>query len=383
MPGIKSRMLLVTKSLVLSLQARVHSRSLRQYPCQCLSGRQETSPGQVYTLGVRKTESRFPGTLQASDLGQAIAATDGRCALVSFVTSPIVVGRENVYVLFVTDSALATAAQSFEWTFTENGETASVQTTPLGEVSYQPQSIGSLDLQVRVLDSGSSEQASLSLRQSITSLNLILEGMISSAGDQPGPGVGNPEVVRELVNQYSVYYQGVQLKTPETGDSFLNFLFSMVFDGAHQRTPDQRKQHTDNLAQVLNDQNGDFASLIAESAGVCGIRLPLLAMTDGVAGTGSTAPLAWTELPDVPAQHDSAQQRLCQAVAGLGENARIDLFNLARFPKSNIAACVRILETLRDRYFSGTNFSDVLAGMSGTRAQWIVRHYREGPLSRS
>ena len=171
-------------------------------------------------MGVRKTETRFPGTLQATDLGQAIAAADGRCALVSFVTSPIVVGRENVYVAFVTDGGLAAAAQSFEWTFTENGGTPSVQTTQMGEVSYQPQSTGSLDLKVRILDSGSTEQANLSLTQEITSLNPILEGVISNAGDQPGPGVGNPEVVRELVNDYSVYYQGVQLKTPEAGDSF-------------------------------------------------------------------------------------------------------------------------------------------------------------------
>jgi len=195
--------------------------------------------------------------------------------------------------------------------------------------------------------------------------------------------VGNPDVVRELVNDYAVYYQGVQLKAPEAGDSFLNFLFSMVFDGAQQRTPDQRKQHVDELAQALDDQTGDFASLITEGAGVCGVRLPLLAMTDGIAGTGSAASLPWTELPDVPAQHDSAQQQLCQAVAGLDETALIDLFNIARFPKSNITACGRIVEALRDHYFAGTNFSDVLTGMSGTRSQWIVRHYREGPLSRS
>lgn len=334
-------------------------------------------------MGVRKTESRFPGTLQASDLGQATAASDGRCALVSFVTSPIVVGRKNVYVLFVTDSTLATAAQNFEWTFTENGGTPSVQTTQVAEISHAPQSTGSLDLKVRILDSANNEQATLSQTQEITSLNPILEGVISNAVDQPGPGVGNPDVVRELVNEYSVYYQGVQLKTPEADNSFLNFLFSMIFDGAQQRTTDQRNQHADDLAQALNDQTGDLASLVTEGAGVCGLRLPLLAMTDGVAGAGSAASLAWTELPDVPASHDSAELQLCQAVAGLDENTRIDLFNIARFPKSNITACGRILEALRDRYFAGTNFNDVLAGMSGTRAQWIVRHYREGPLSRS
>lgn len=43
------------------------------------------------------------------------------------------------------------------------------------------------------------EQANFELTQDIVSLNPILEGVIASAGDQPGPGVGNPDVVRELV----------------------------------------------------------------------------------------------------------------------------------------------------------------------------------------
>lgn len=334
-------------------------------------------------MDVRKTETRIPANSAPADLGESSVAPDDRCALISFITSPLVVNRENKYVVFVTDAGLATSAQSFEWTFTENGGTPNVQTSQLGEISYQAQSVGSLELKVRILDSGNNEQASLSLTQDIAPLNPILEGLITSAGDQPGPGVGNPDVVRELVNDYSVYYQGVKLQTPETGDSFLHFLFSMVFDGAQQRTVEQRKQHLDELALALNDQSADFASLIAEGAGVCGVRLSLLAMTSGVAGAGSTAPLTWTELPDVPAQHDSAEGQLCQAVAGLDENTRIDLFNLARFPKSNISVCGRIVEGLRDHYFAGTSFDDVLTGMSGTRAQWIVRHYREGPLSRT
>ena len=70
-------------------------------------------------LGVRKTETRIPGTLQASDLGQAVVATDGRCALVSFISSPIVAAHDNVYVVFVTDGALAYSVQTFEWTFSQ------------------------------------------------------------------------------------------------------------------------------------------------------------------------------------------------------------------------------------------------------------------------
>ena len=237
-------------------------------------------------LGVRKTETRIPGTLQAADLGQAVVATDGRCALVSFITSPVVAGRDNVYVVFTTDAALASAVQSFEWTFIENGGTPNVQTTQLGEIHYQPQDTGSLDLKVRLLDAGIAEQANLKLSQDIVTLNPILEGVIASAGDQPGPGVGNPDVVRELVNDYSIYYQGVTLQTPETGDSFLNFLFSMIFDGAQERTPDQRRQHVEDLALALNEQTTDFASLITQGRAFCGTPA-LLAMIAGVSGSGS------------------------------------------------------------------------------------------------
>ena len=64
-------------------------------------------------MPVRKTESRIPGGYLPSDLGEAVVADDGRCALVSFATAPIVVSRENTCVLFVTDPALAATVQSF------------------------------------------------------------------------------------------------------------------------------------------------------------------------------------------------------------------------------------------------------------------------------
>ncbi|SRR6266496_437426 len=334
-------------------------------------------------MPARKTESRIPANCQAADLGEAVVAPDGRCALVSFITSPLALNRENGYIVFVTDAGLSTEAESFEWTFTENGGAPSTQTTQFGEIAYQPQSTGALDLKVRILDAGNNEQASLTLTQYVGTLQPQLEALISSASDEPGPGVGNPDVVRELVNDYSVYYQAVSLQSPEEDDAFQHFLFSMVFDGALQRTPGGRRQHIENLAVALNNETGDFAALIVDGVGVCGIRLALLAMTTKNGGGGSTPLISWTELPDVANKRDFADEQLCQAVAELGEDARIDLFNMARFPKSNITACGRIVEALRDRYFSGTTFSDVVTGMSGTRAQWIVRHYREGPLSRS
>jgi len=325
---------------------------------------------------VRKTESRVPANFQASDLGEASVAADGRCALISFVTSPLVVGRENVYVVFVTDAGLAAAAGSFEWTFTENGGPPETQTTQQGELSYQPKSAGGLEVVVHILGAGDVEQASLSLEQEIVSPNVELETLIGEARDQPGPGVSNPDVARELVNDHNPYYQAVALQTPEAGDGFRRFVFGVVFDGALQRTAAARKQHLDELAASFNGQSADFVNQVGKGAGVCGIRLALLAMT--LPGL-----LDFTELPEPFDKRALADEQLRQTLAALGEEQRIDLFNLVRFPKSNIARCAGILEALRDRYFPGTNFNDVLTGMSGTRAHWIIRHFKEGPLIRT
>ena len=96
---------------------------------------------------------------------------------------------------------------------------------------------------------------------------------------------------------------------------------------------------------------------------------------------GSPAPLLqWTELPEAVDQRNVADEQLRQSLAALDESALIDLFNLARFPKSNITQCAKIIETLRNHYFNGASFNDVVTGMSGTRAHWITRHYSEGPL---
>ncbi len=327
-------------------------------------------------MPVRKTESRMPNGFVPTDLGQEVIAGDGRCALVSLITSPLAINRENTYVIFVTDASLAAAAASFEWTFTDDGETPNTQTTDHGEISFTPSSNGALNVAVRILDGGGVEQAQLELSQDAVPLNAVLEALIVNATNESGPGVANPEVARELVNDHNPYYQDVALQTPETDDAFKQFVFSMVFDGALARTADRRKQHLEQLATALNSQDGDFVTLAAEGAGVCGVRLALLAMI-----VGSPAPLLqWTELPEAADQRNVADEQLRQSLAALDESALIDLFNLARFPKSNITQCAKIIETLRNHYFNGASFNDVVTGMSGTRAHWITRHYSEGPL---
>jgi hypothetical protein len=321
--------------------------------------------------------------LAAADLGQSVVAADGRCVLVSFATAPVVVARDNEYVLFVTDATLASVAQSFEWTFTENGAIARTDSTTIGQAPYRPSSLGALTVRVRVLDAGNAPQATLSLDQQVVLPSAELETIVADAQNKPGPGAGDPVVLRELVNEHCAYYQQAALRTPEAGDGFKRFVFSMVVDGVGRRTTAERSDHLRQLAIAAADQPEEFARLAATGAGVSSVRLALLAMTQPATSGGATPLLPWTELPELAPRHAVADEELRKKLAALSKDTRIDLFNLTRFPKSNIAACGRILEALRDRYFAGTKFDDVLTGLSGTRAHWIARHYREGPLVRS
>jgi hypothetical protein len=334
-------------------------------------------------MTVRSTERRIPVTLQAADFGESIVAEDSRSMLVSFITSPLVLERTNTYVVFVTDDTLAGQTASYHWTFELAGNDPETRETDIGEIEYRPKATGELHVSVRLDDDAGVEQKTLTMVQDVVDPNAELEELIANARNQPGPGVGNPEVARELVNDHNPYYQAVKLQVPENTEAFRELVFGMVFDGAQQRTAARRAEQINRLAASLNDAGADFATLAGEGAGVSGLRLALLAMVVRRTSDDPAPLLEWTELPDVAARRAAADEQLRQRLAALDEPAKLDLFNIARFPKSNITHCARLVEALRDRYFPGATFDDVVNGFSGTRAHWIVRHFREGPLERA
>ena len=333
-------------------------------------------------MPTRPTERRIPPTLTPGDLGESVAAGDTRCLLISFITSPLVVERVNTYVVFVTNDSLAAQTARYEWTLALGDREPETQVTDVGETTFRPPAAGELHVSSACSVMAARSSATLALPQEVVDPNTELEALIDAARNQPGPSVGNPEVARELVNDHNPYYQAVTLTTPEGTDAFREMVFSMVFDGAQQRSAARRTEHLGRLAAALNGEDDNFATLTGEGAGVCGLRLPLLAMTVGRTAADATPLLAWTELPDVAPRRAAAEEGLREKLAGLEGASKVDLFNIARFPKSNITHCARILEQLRDRYFRGASFDDVVNGMSGTRAHWIVRHFREGPLVR-
>ena len=329
-------------------------------------------------MGVRKTESRLPAGLQAADLGESVTSADGRCCLVSFITAPLAAGRENTYIVFVTDAGLGATVQSYQWSVTEDGIEPRSANTDVGEFGYMPLTVGNVTVDVQLLDASNKALLSLSINQEAGGLNPAIEDEIAAAATQAGPGAGNPDVLRELVNEYYGYYQAVQLKTPEGDDSFKRFVCGVLFDGTLKYPAGKRKEINNELAAVLTDNSTVFSAPAQNPIGPAAIRLALLAMNYPL---GSPM-LPWTELPDGGSANAAADELLRQKLDALAEESKIDLFNIARFPKTNIKFCAAIIENLRDKYFAGAAFKDVLTGMNGTREHWITKHYTTGPIAK-
>jgi hypothetical protein len=329
-------------------------------------------------MGVRKTETRLPAGLTAADLGESVISPDGRCCLISFNTAPLAASRPNSYMVFVTDAGLAATVESYQWSITEDGFEPYSETTTVGEFTYLPVNAGNLGIDVQLLDGSDKVLASLSMSQELGGLNPTIEDSIAAAAGQAGPGAGNPDVLRELVNEYYTYYQGVHLKTPEADDSFKRFVCGVLFDGVLKYPAAKRKDINNEIAATLTDNPAAFSTAAGNAVGPAALRLAVLAMNYPV---GSPL-LPWTELPDGGSANALADELLRQKLDALAEDNKIDLVNIARFPKTNIAFCAAIIENLRDKYFAGASFKDVLTGMNGTREHWITKHYTTGPIAK-
>lgn len=330
-------------------------------------------------MPVRKTESRIPEDLAAADLGEAATAADGKSVLISQIVSPLVQGREALFNVLVTDAALAPQVQSYEWQFTEGAAAPTQQSTNIGEIAFAPTAVGPLTVRVRLLGAGNAQLAELTLAMDSIAVSADLEALINAARNEPGPTISHPDVARELINDLEPYYSEVTLGGAENVD-FSRFVFAAIHDGLLRLDAAGRRAHLERLAAALNDNNGQFAVEAAVGAGVGGLRLGLLAMV--MPGGGGQPVMSWTEFPKPNARRAEAEDIHLRSLAALSEAKCIDLFNIVRFPKTNIRFCALAFEELRDRYFAGTDFTSVVSGQGGVRSRVIIEHYREGPILR-
>ncbi len=314
-------------------------------------------------MTIRATESRIPAGFTARDFGEASQVDSGgkTYALVSYLTSPIAQGSTIDYVVFVVGETPQEAPKySYRWTVTHlPSETTEVETTTKGVFRYDADISGEVRVRVDVLRD-STVQATLPLNQQIRELDPALEallnptGMLKHINVAPSLGSlgGNPRTSRELVNSFRRYVFDAVGPAPKI-DLPARYVAAVLYAEVLRVEKGSllgRDNELDAAAAELNDESSLALGRQSDNAlGVAQIAPQTLAMLVGP--TQATTFTPWTELPGEPDKRAAVRDQILATLDGLANAAdvKIDLFNLLRFPKSNINMCARLLRALITR----------------------------------
>lgn len=319
----------------------------------------------------RKTESRLPGQtagadLQrlASELGQA--HVHGNYVLVSYLTSPVAQGTDIDYVVFATHNA---PADKYLWRFLNTSTNVTVEDeTDEGIFQFCAEERGELRVSVEVC-SGGNPQANLQLTQIIDALDPRLEILLEGEGLRERLNIdknigalgGNASTSRELMNDF----RGYLFEATNGTDIPPRFLAAILYLEI-LRNPKSwfleflpiigERSRSKEIALAAEDLNGGFLSSlrtqIDNSLGVSQIYPQIIAMVRQRQGQIQTY-TNWRELPSSNNQRQRVNDDILGDFEGLSEEVKIDLFNLLRFPKSNIKLCCDLIAKLKNRELNG------------------------------
>jgi hypothetical protein len=134
------------------------------------------------------------------------------------------------------------------------------------------------------------------------------------------------------------------------------------------------------LAAALDEGAGEsFADQVQKGMGLCQVRPAVLGMYLSATPSGSDWLISRREFPHDPDARGTMQTELNTALAQLDEAKRIDLFNLLRFPKSNLKMAEQLLEALRTQYYTGQALPSILTDED--KAKTLISQFKEGPFA--
>ncbi|HNB81968.1 MAG TPA: hypothetical protein PLP14_07715, partial [Chitinophagaceae bacterium] len=330
-------------------------------------------------MSVRISESRTPAGFLPSDLGQsAVSPTSNNVVLVSYQSSPIASRRIQRFVLFVTDNVMAAGVGSYEWTFTNGGNT--VMTTSIGVAEFTPQNSGVLAVSVVVKNNANASLHTVSMNLQVISLNEGLELKIEQQ-ENNFPGAAHPETSREMINDIRPY---VNQLLPVAGNDALNkAICSLIYTRTLQTDAIRRQVRCEELAGLLHTQPNNFFSIAKEGFGLAKTRPQLLAMFLNHPVNAGTKYLNIATLELVASattqQRNDNTSAIDTAFNALSVQEKIDLFNLLRFPKSHIQCIKTILEGLESRYYSAATLPATLSVVND--AKRLLTEYENGPVA--
>jgi hypothetical protein len=107
------------------------------------------------------------------------------------------------------------------------------------------------------------------------------------------------------------------------------------------------------------------------------VRPQILAMYVSATAGGTAPMLPLREFPADPVARAATLAALRTEFAALAAAARIDLFNLLRFPKPNLRMAMLLVQAHLAKYFPAQSLPAVLADQG--KATSLITQYKEGP----
>jgi hypothetical protein len=321
-------------------------------------------------MPVRATELNLPPGMAAADLGQSVG--DASAALVSYHSSPCAVGRLQTYVLFVLDASLQGTVEKYRWTV--GG--ANTETTE-GVFEHTPSAAGDLQVDVSLLDGGGAVSKTLSIVQTVVPLNGELELLIARP-DEPTAVADDPDTNREIVNDVRGYLDELVPRSADPDSSLNKLLFATACAEAMTVKPADRAAQTRDLAAALAaGEAANFVDKALTGIGLCQVRPQILAMYVSATAGGATPMLPLREFPPDDKERATKLAELRTEFVALAAAQRIDLFNLLRFPKSNLRMAMLLVQKHLAKYFPAQSLPAVLADQG--KAKSLITQYKEGP----
>lgn len=310
----------------------------------------------------------LPVGVPHDELGQVATVTQSY--LVATLHSPVAVNQIQQYLVFPS-ATIGPNVASYAWTITDGGTTVN-ETTTDGRLLYSPLNTGTLGVSVEIRNGAGSALATLTLSQQSMPLLPELETLMDAA--DRGPAAAHPSTSREIVNNYKAYVDGV---VSATAEPLLNrLLLSIMYSHCMRKPWLSRNREIQSALSALNGGNhASFLGMANNGMGICGIRPQLAAMA--IEKSAGVPFIAWTELPASRSARRTAIQTIETNFNALTADEIISFFHRLAIPRLAIKTCLAILNKLKDTYFSGQSWQDVLGDR--TKGRKLLMHYDSGP----
>ncbi|UCD13771.1 MAG: hypothetical protein JSW60_09490, partial [Thermoplasmatales archaeon] len=309
-------------------------------------------------MSVKKTESHIPTGFSPEDLGEVgnFQRGDGQdfppdCFLIAYFTSPVTIGVENKYVVFINEPLLNENIKAIKWEFyTKDSDGNKIILKTVDESCEGDEVIDTVEtfhfekkihLYIDVTLTGESPGHTriLSLEQTTKKSNQYLENFINSKGFFFATA-GDKEATK-LIRNNLIEYVRYALESSDSDNTIpYNFLLCVIYYSIVFKGIDLFNYLTERSIRIRLNRSSkeDFARY---SIGLTNVEPRVYAMIledyydweefdeDDI------NILKWSDLTD----------KFCE----VDIYKLIDLYNLLRFPKSHILLCYKFLNKLKNR----------------------------------